>query len=336
MGLRHRAVQQPEIALAQRIIEKYHLSPCIDILEVARIFAEVEVVNIPFDVDGMSINLKTHGKKPKILINSSRSWKRRRFTVAHEIGHVVIPWHMGSFFDSDVENQADNEPDPYIDMEHEADRFASELLMPSDWVAAIIKNKDNMEELVNIIFNEADVSAQAATIKAINELPSGFMCAEIGHNDLVVWAGRSTGTLANAPVRGSQLNRQRLSQFVAEQWEFELSGRAYLWLKVTNTADSRVEDDGVSWREVLDLILVDLRIDTPDEIKTIKQQINGVFSYANSNCKRSGQYNVESLMASALQRFFSVDYLKGFQNHEKFMLFLRKRVADQMSKFKGD
>jgi Zn-dependent peptidase ImmA (M78 family)/transcriptional regulator with XRE-family HTH domain len=54
------------------------------------------------------------GERPFFLVNTSAPGDRQRFTLAHEVGHAVMH----------------TEPTP--DQEPEADRFASELLMPAN------------------------------------------------------------------------------------------------------------------------------------------------------------------------------------------------------------
>lgn len=67
-------------------------------------------------LDGFTI----HGAKdilPLIFINSSFPGERIRFTLAHELGHLVMHQQL--------------EPEQYIKIEKEADAFASEFLMPA-------------------------------------------------------------------------------------------------------------------------------------------------------------------------------------------------------------
>lgn len=69
----------------------------------------------PVEFDGVSF--KTDKGYPLIITNSSFSNDRKRFTIAHELGHLIM--HT-SFLISD-----------YRDKEDEANKFASEFLMPS-------------------------------------------------------------------------------------------------------------------------------------------------------------------------------------------------------------
>jgi Zn-dependent peptidase ImmA (M78 family) len=72
-----------------------------------------------------------------IAINSSHSKNRRRFTLAHEIGHLVLK-HSG--MESHVDRQFtvlrrdSNSSTATDDREIEANRFAAELLMPMDFI----------------------------------------------------------------------------------------------------------------------------------------------------------------------------------------------------------
>ncbi|MBR9840263.1 MAG: ImmA/IrrE family metallo-endopeptidase [Rhodobacteraceae bacterium] len=71
------------------------------------------------DIDG--VTLRPPGMNPVIVLNQSRPADRKRFSLAHEFGHVVLH----AF--------------PYDAMEKEANEFAAELLMPSAGVTADLK-----------------------------------------------------------------------------------------------------------------------------------------------------------------------------------------------------
>lgn len=62
------------------------------------------------DIDG--VTLRPPGMRPIVLLNQNRPADRKRFSLAHEYGHVVL------------------HPFPYDAMEKEANEFAAELLMP--------------------------------------------------------------------------------------------------------------------------------------------------------------------------------------------------------------
>jgi len=70
-----------------------------------------------------------------ILVAETRSPERRRFSIAHELGHFLIPTHRsgsGGFqcTSGDLGVVARADPNPRVRMEIEANRFASLLLIP--------------------------------------------------------------------------------------------------------------------------------------------------------------------------------------------------------------
>jgi len=69
---------------------------------------------------------------PVITLSTSAPATHRRFTIAHELGHLIL--HKAA-----LQHQIYVEPrakagEPYPAMEWEANVFASELLMPAQWV----------------------------------------------------------------------------------------------------------------------------------------------------------------------------------------------------------
>jgi Zn-dependent peptidase ImmA (M78 family) len=121
----------PEVRLAQRLVERHMLRPQIDVDNLLQDYAGVEYVDFPVKIDGLCLDLKVTGKKPTVLVNRESYPTRRRFTLAHELGHVLIPWHLGCVIgEIDV---SDISGDSYYQMASEANRFASELLMPKNW-----------------------------------------------------------------------------------------------------------------------------------------------------------------------------------------------------------
>ncbi|WNG24120.1 ImmA/IrrE family metallo-endopeptidase [Cystobacter fuscus] len=82
--------------------------------------AGVAVIRFDFGstkISGMSVYDPRDGMPPMMLVNPSMPPDRNRFTMAHETGHLCFHHHL---------------PWPPPECEAEADRFASELLMPAD------------------------------------------------------------------------------------------------------------------------------------------------------------------------------------------------------------
>ncbi|MBD1362216.1 ImmA/IrrE family metallo-endopeptidase [Mucilaginibacter sp. ZT4R22] len=174
MGL----VLSPEVKMARRIIKKHSLSVPFDLEELVKQYAKITYISIPVEgVDGICLYLKTPNKTPSVIVNVNSTTRRQKFTLAHELGHIVIPWHLGNFVDDIDENpnQLDNQ---YWELEREANRFASELLMPFDWIYSLYKKNSDCNYLISQICERCGVSDIAASIRlstAIFEIESILM-----------------------------------------------------------------------------------------------------------------------------------------------------------------
>jgi Zn-dependent peptidase ImmA (M78 family) len=68
-----------------------------------------------------------------IAVNNGHSPKRRRFSVAHEVGHAVLRHEAGYYLEYKVEDHWEPPNYSYFD-EREANAFAAALLMDERWV----------------------------------------------------------------------------------------------------------------------------------------------------------------------------------------------------------
>lgn len=95
-------------------------------------------------------------------INSSDSWVRRRFTLAHELGHYVLD-HGSGFRDTAYSFEVT--PDY---RETEANYFAAELLMPTEYIQNYLQqNNVNIDNNWSIreMANFFDVSERAIYVR---------------------------------------------------------------------------------------------------------------------------------------------------------------------------
>lgn len=172
---------------ARQLHKKYNLSVPVNLdTVISSKNIALEYKENEFGIDGWC-ELKT--AQPKIVINSEIWFEpRRRFTLAHEIGHICIPWHTG--VNCCVLN------DPYVQIEEqklidsqeeEANTFASELLMPTDWLTSKfdLDTKD-LKALINNIRNTANTSIMASFYALAHVLPNCNMFM-IRTNRDVVW-----------------------------------------------------------------------------------------------------------------------------------------------------
>jgi hypothetical protein len=264
---------QPEERMAARLVERLQLKPPVDVESLCSRFADLKSKRFPIDIDGMCLDLKKPGKRPKIWISAKLSHARRRFTLAHEIGHIIIPWHTGSIVD-ELEAPRSSARDKYHEMEAEANRFAAELLMPSAWVVALAERADHLADLMHSIVQIADVSYPAAFLRASKYGKSGFLGAEV-RDEIIVRSTRTSGTSSLAPAIGSFVSDLDMPA-AHDPKIIQGSDTQYYFWKIRET----LTDPGhelPEWREILDSILIEI----PTEYRqSTRASINAVVGRA--------------------------------------------------------
>lgn len=159
---------------ANNLYKKYNLSVPVDLDVIIR-KKHIKILKgeNQFGIDGLC---RLQKNPPEIVLNSEMTYEpRRRFTIAHELGHICIPWHTGVDLCS-----LDN---PYVKIEGqqmintqelEANIFASELLMPTDWLKQTFElNTKDLPNLINQICSAANTSFMACFYALENVLPAG-------------------------------------------------------------------------------------------------------------------------------------------------------------------
>jgi Zn-dependent peptidase ImmA (M78 family) len=137
--------------VTKELIEKYQYQPPIPVEDLAeKLGLSIREVTTDLDIDA-----KLDPDKKRIVINlSQENLFRRRFSIAHELGHYVLqhyirPW---DYEDPDTGQSF---------IEQEADEFAGALLMPKDFLAAQIKKGVSPNDLQH----QCQVSKQALWVR---------------------------------------------------------------------------------------------------------------------------------------------------------------------------
>lgn len=161
---------------ALNLYKKYSLSVPVDL---QKILDEKNIILIykenPVGMDGL-----THLQEspPIIELNTEITFEpRRRFTLAHEIGHICISWHTGITVCSLDDPSYKVQGQILINtQELEANTFASELLMPTLWIQSNFNLIDfEMKELIKKVSSKAKTSIMATLYALENALPPGHV-----------------------------------------------------------------------------------------------------------------------------------------------------------------
>jgi hypothetical protein len=120
--------------------------------------------------------------RPQIFFAGDPEALRTRFTIAHELGHAAMTWHIGTAECAMPQRNSFGERSP---LEQEADHFASELLLPPDWLNETVVRRHADLDLVLTDVAEARASATASLIALASVLPQGW-ALQMNNNPLMV------------------------------------------------------------------------------------------------------------------------------------------------------
>ena len=134
------------------ITDVYYICECLDIV----------IHEAPIKADGY---LRCENGKNFIFLKDSLDANRKKFTIAHELGHFFIDWHSELMFGCDI-REMDFSRD-YKPREKEANLFAAELLMPINEFAKNFSGKISYET-VSAMAKFFDVSFHAALSRSMD------------------------------------------------------------------------------------------------------------------------------------------------------------------------
>lgn len=131
----------------------------------------LDVRYAPFDGELSGALVRNDGEC-YIGVNSLHSPNRRRFTIAHELGHYLLHEGVKQHLDNDFRvNWRDDKSSKAVNPEEmEANRFAAELLMPAEFLVRDIERIENFdsESAINLLARRYRVSREAMKIRLGN------------------------------------------------------------------------------------------------------------------------------------------------------------------------
>lgn len=180
-------------------------------------------------------------KSEGIMVNRSSHRQRRRFTVGHELGHFLCPFHKplkGDEFHcsaDDMHLTFARKEDPAARMEVEANRFAARLLMPELYFQKDVRLRKGAEiEHILVLAEKYDTSKEATARRYVDlqDEPCGVV---VSHNGRILRSYRHEDfpfidVQRGDPVpRGSMTARTDLKPGVPSDSEERDGG---IWLSV--------------------------------------------------------------------------------------------------------
>jgi Zn-dependent peptidase ImmA (M78 family) len=176
-----------------------------------------------------------------ILVNEANGDRRRRFTIGHELGHFLLPWHTprsGQGFMCSAKDMAVFRAKPggdrYIEMEAQANQFSAGILMPAAPFRADLRARRHFEASHIVELSDRyDVSKEAMARRCV-DLHDDAIAVVFSRAGVVMRAYRGKdfprlGFAANDPLpAGSIAKRATLAAGQSSAWG---EGPAHHWLE---------------------------------------------------------------------------------------------------------
>lgn len=312
----------PDIAAAQRladaVVDGFGLTPPVDVesLVLNHAFVENFDFGVP-DLDAVLLGLDADEKY--VFLDPTKGAKRRRFTLAHELGHILLPWHLAHdlMCNADGEGKTDDEAansDPtgfasaistkaleIRKQELEANAFAARVLVPQSFVRSIeeLSVPDMLERL-----EAAAVSAEAGIRALAESLPVGFVFAMLDDNDCVerVWKSGPRRSGMPSPlglVIGQPVDKDLATLPVRDSGSSFHYGRRIWWSCARMDFDLSPEDGKAS--DILAAMVEDHTAD-PASAYSMSQSISGIGGALVSEVDEASIARMAALLAIRLVR----------------------------------
>ena len=121
-----------------------------------------------------------------IIVKEDVIEQRKRFSIAHELGHIFLPDHAELVFNCSYNDMLYNTKKPY---EQEANFFASELLIPAEDLISDIRS-DISIDLISQKAKDYFVSLSAMAIK-LTQLTKDAVAVAFIEGNRIKWSSKS-------------------------------------------------------------------------------------------------------------------------------------------------
>ena len=315
---------EPEHRIAANFAAAYGLAPPIPIDTIIAEFADVETASFPGTWDALILRKKSNAR-PRLILSSSLSKNRVRFTLAHELGHIVIPWSIGTMFCH--ASMSYHVSDTLLQsIESEANRFAAELLFPAAWVKKKLEGCGSISaEFLIDTAHEAAVSPIVAMLGTCRACPPGMLWIIANDDGSIDYKATSPESLCNPPDHWSKSVHDEMVRAGAKLSSVRYSGKTLYAVDFSGAAPPAPKTALVGTpQEVLKAILRDCIPDTEQQ-KRAMQSISGIIGYANTMAKDTSHAGILSALR---QRFFGRPELAAVTSHPQFNAYIEAKAQE--------
>ncbi|QYB01431.1 ImmA/IrrE family metallo-endopeptidase [Rhodococcus sp. USK10] len=319
-------------AAASRLVDLHNLEFGADIEKLCEAYADLDIQNIPADVDAISLGLigPPALPRPRIVLNARKLprkgspdylWRRYRFTLAHELGHVQLPWHTGinvCHSEGDVEFDSSS----ISTSEQEAHLFAQRILVPPRVLSRALDTHSGSDVLRMLDTTGVHFSVPLRSL--VELLPPGNIVSAV-RNGLIERSYRSEHTGPRPPAPGAAIGDAALDPLASERIEGSISGRQIVWWTFPNTMEFESELSEIKvkelWRQLLD------SLDLGERRDSLRGSVDGKFSTTLQLARKGAiPIRAETIATHVLQNVGSEPRLKDIYNHPDFRRYAYARA----------
>lgn len=314
-------------SVARSLAAELELTPPFDIERVASRFALVRDDEIPTRADVVVLH-PSMDERPTIVVDAGLEGlpKRRRFAIAHGLGHVLLGWHpLG--MPCDVAVQPWEMPVTAHDLvEGEASAFARELLMPSAWIASF-EAQDRPAMLARHVAERAGQPLMPATRSVAMLLAPGHVWCVTDQWHRVLDSGRSPGTFTCPPHPGTELDAAPFARHAVERHRDELSDAVVTIWRFDAAGAAQLPRDRTA-RDVARDIASDLGLGDEGAV-TIAARIDGAAGWAN---EQIGTASLDGMRRVLDERARTLPELGRLADHAEFVELIDAKATELVAK----
>jgi Zn-dependent peptidase ImmA (M78 family) len=224
--------------VARALLDFLEIRPPVDLSTIVRKIG-LSVVNVPSDFEGALVRIENR-PKGVIGLRTGMSKRRRRFTIAHEIGHYVLPGHgISRAFCSKKRigllGKSTNE------FESAANQFAGEFLLPRKAVSAMIRELGVSIDTCELVSECFQTSLTAAAVRCV-ELSDVWVALVESKNGVVRQVKRGDRFKDYVPINQKFGSEALANQLSENQLHKQGMVPAWTWIRIESTSLKIMED----------------------------------------------------------------------------------------------
>ncbi|HVY30951.1 MAG TPA: ImmA/IrrE family metallo-endopeptidase [Polyangiaceae bacterium] len=317
-----------ETRFARAFHELHKLAPPVAIEDVLSDFADVEYDQLP--CPGEAVVVSTPGSRPRVVVSSGLRAKpnRLRFTLAHELGHIVLPWQIGAAICFPYRTLVADDA-THADGEAQANRFARELLVPRAWLATQLGDRGGSDLGRRIVEIAAAAGVSPITAAIAMEPAYSFPAATHIIDTNTGREYRSTSVAAAFLVGREMLWWERSAEIasiggvvtVADFGPYRLSA-----IHFDPDDAPNVEPQAADAKSILLEVLWGL---SSDERKQAQAVFSGIIGHANNS--PVARASPAAMLQALRQRFAQSEKFRDVRAHPRFDAYLHAKAAELFS-----